>query len=453
MATPSALSPLCIIEDDAGYRKQVRDILSTEGLATEFFSDPEAALEWLRGRSGIIIIADLIMPGMPGVQFLQEARQTDPLGQVIVTARNVSVELLVRALRVGVGDVLLKPFGPNELILTVRRCLRRRESIEKDRVLRSHLDLLERTRSLTALLEPDQLYRRAAEVASQIVACDFTAVTAGNAEGMEIAGASGLDPDMQKTMAAAAAASPPPSLAPPEKRAVTLAGRRFKCVSVLLYGAAHRFHALWVGRASGEFTSEDLLRIVFLRDQIAFAAENAERFKDVQALSFVDDLTGLHNDRYLNTVIDREIPRSQANGLEFGLLFIDIDRFKSVVDAHGHLAARKVLIELGRVLKAALRESDVMVHYGGDEFTALLTGTGRDNSIRVAERLRERVASHEFLARERLSLRTSVSIGVACFPSDGTTKQTLLDYADKAMFKAKSRGRNMVYLASELTAE
>jgi len=184
----------------------------------------------------------------------------------------------------------------------------------------------------------------------------------------------------------------------------------------------------------------------FLR-QARLALINAERSAEAQSLIYIDDLTKLYNGRYLNVVLDREMKRSERYRNFFCVLFMDIDFFKRVNDAHGHLVGSRVLVEVGAVLRACVRDSDTVVRYGGDEFVVLLVESNADEAMIVAERMRKMIEAEPFATELGLRIRLTVSIGISAFPEHATTKQTLLNLADQAMYRGKESTRNVVYLA------
>ncbi|HEU5360502.1 MAG TPA: GGDEF domain-containing protein [Candidatus Deferrimicrobiaceae bacterium] len=185
----------------------------------------------------------------------------------------------------------------------------------------------------------------------------------------------------------------------------------------------------------------------FFYRQARFALLNAERGAKTQNLIYIDDLTKLYNNRYLNVVLDRELKRSERYRNFFSVLFMDLDFFKRVNDSHGHLVGTRVLVEAGNVLRLCVRETDTVVRYGGDEFVVLLVETRAEEAILVAERMRKMIEEKPFGQEMGLAIRLTISIGIAAFPEHATTKQSLLNLADQAMYRGKDSTRNVVYLA------
>ncbi len=171
-------------------------------------------------------------------------------------------------------------------------------------------------------------------------------------------------------------------------------------------------------------------------------------------LSIRDELTGLYNHRFLQEKMAEEFARAARYRYPLSCFMIDIDHFKMINDSYGHPVGDKVLRELGQFFNAHLRQSDTVARYGGEEFLILLPHVGYEGADLLAERLRKKIMNLSFTAESKGSFRVSVSIGVASYPEDPVDrKETLLFYADKALYRAKGNGRNRVYLYRNMTRE
>ncbi len=185
----------------------------------------------------------------------------------------------------------------------------------------------------------------------------------------------------------------------------------------------------------------------------AIALENALRMQRAEALSVTDDLTSLYNSRYLSQVLRRETKRASRNRRPLSLLFLDLDGFKSINDTHGHLFGGRALVEAAVVIRASARETDIVARFGGDEFALVLPDTGSEGATAVGERVRERVAAHEFLQAHGLRIRLTASVGVATLPDVAVDVETLIQAADQAMYRVKERGKNGICVAGSPIAE
>jgi diguanylate cyclase (GGDEF)-like protein len=179
----------------------------------------------------------------------------------------------------------------------------------------------------------------------------------------------------------------------------------------------------------------------------ALALDYAMTLRRAEALSVTDDLTQLYNSRYLNQVLRREAKRASRSGRPLSLLFMDLDGFKSVNDTHGHLAGSRALVEAAAVIRGSARETDVVARFGGDEFSIILPDTGSEGAVSVADRVRERIAAHPFLAGNSLNIRLTASVGVATLPDVAASAEELVRAADVAMYRIKESGKNGVGIA------
>jgi len=159
-----------------------------------------------------------------------------------------------------------------------------------------------------------------------------------------------------------------------------------------------------------------------------------------------DPLTGLHNRRYYNDILEYEVDRSTRHRHDFSVLAIDLDNFKLVNDGHGHMAGDQVLVHVAQILRKGLRKGDVLARIGGDEFSIILPETPANQASIVAESLREAVTSYDFssISEKNLVIHVSISIGIATFPKDASSISDLTSGADIALYQAKDSGRDFV---------
>lgn len=195
-----------------------------------------------------------------------------------------------------------------------------------------------------------------------------------------------------------------------------------------------------------DVSAEDLNLFRVLSRQTGVALRNAKQFERTQILSITDGLTGAYNYRFLIDAGKKEIGRADRFGEQFSLIMIDIDGLKDYNDVHGHLKGSGVIKQLAKIASKCLRRIDLLCKYGGDEFVVIQPRTSKAGAACAAERIRMAIMKHRFPG-ERATGKITASMGIATYPEDGKTIQKLIESADKALYKAKTHGRNQIWLA------
>ena len=172
-------------------------------------------------------------------------------------------------------------------------------------------------------------------------------------------------------------------------------------------------------------------------NEVGMAVENARLFAKTLELSLRDPLTGLANRRLMDIMLDNSIGIAKRYGTPLSVLIADIDFFKQYNDTYGHTAGDELLARLAGILRNTMREIDLAVRYGGEEFLILLPETGCDKAIEIAERVRKTIQSEAGV---------TISFGVTCYrPSEN--RDAMIARADEALYKSKQEGRNRVTLS------
>jgi diguanylate cyclase (GGDEF)-like protein/PAS domain S-box-containing protein len=186
--------------------------------------------------------------------------------------------------------------------------------------------------------------------------------------------------------------------------------------------------------------------VVAIADHTALALANLRLRETLRTQSIRDQLTGLHNRRFMQEALERELLRARRAQWPIGLLMLDLDGFKAVNDTHGHDAGDEVLKAVSRLFQNRLRAADIICRYGGEEFVLVLPQMTLQATIDRAEEICAGVRGLGVAYRDRKLAPISVSIGVVAFPEHGGRITDLLQAADAALYRAKARGGDCVEL-------
>jgi len=193
-----------------------------------------------------------------------------------------------------------------------------------------------------------------------------------------------------------------------------------------------------------------LLRINVVLKNHSEKEENCRKLEEFKNLSIRDDLTGLFNSRKFYSHIAQEVDRSNRYFRPLSLILMDIDNFKSLNDAYGHLAGDRVLSSIGEIIKTAIRKQDTAYRYAGDEFTIILPETEIERALGVAERVRQAIENEIHVLSNPRPLKVTASLGVVAYRTDEEIK-SFVHRADSAMYASKRKGRNNISLAPALS--
>lgn len=191
-------------------------------------------------------------------------------------------------------------------------------------------------------------------------------------------------------------------------------------------------------RQSNAYSRRQMDFLEKLAAQITMPIEHSQLYAEVEAKSRIDGLTGLFNRRSFDEVMTNESSRFSRYGGIFSLIIADLDNLKTVNDAYGHLAGDEALRQVGGVIRNMIRISDQAFRYGGDEFAIFLPNTSIDAANRVAERIRQQVASTLIDNQTPIT----ISLGLACWPANGGDANAIIAAADAALYQAKRSGGN-----------
>lgn len=207
---------------------------------------------------------------------------------------------------------------------------------------------------------------------------------------------------------------------------------------------------LYLIRKQKKLNAKQIHEISYLNKELSSAIESLDaKNREIQELVVTDRLTGLFNRGYLFTVLEDELLRCQRCNSKLSLLMMDLDDFKLVNDTHGHLAGDKILSSLGTFLKSMTRKTDRCFRYGGEEFVVVLPETEITVANIIANRIREEYEKQVVVLGEAegngaVDVSLTLSIGATHY-REGCNSQDLLKEADRAMYEAKTQGKNQVF--------
>ena len=224
-------------------------------------------------------------------------------------------------------------------------------------------------------------------------------------------------------------------------------GLRHICASPLRIGS-HVLGALAIADKPDGFNAADLALLAAAAEMVALALERYRILAIAQRQASTDELTGLYNYRFLVDYLDQQIALAERLDSPLAVLMLDLDRFKTLNDSHGHHAGDEALRRFAATLRDTVRRSDLAARYGGEEFVVVMANTNREEARLVAEKIRHAVG--DLVVRfDDSALRISVSIGGVAYPDDTGDARQLLQLADDGLYQAKRGGRNRVCFVSD----
>lgn len=450
---------ILIVDDEMFFRHLFTEILSEGDLyEIEAVDSGKKALDHLTRKQVDVILTDMMMPEICGLELIRRTRHFNPAPDIILATGNATVETAIEALKSGARDYLLKPCNPEQLRHTIKSCVEQRRLLVENTHLHRQIRLYQRGQQLSVQLNVDTLFQGAISTLLNELGSD---------RGLAFLASQGA---ISHTCATGFA----------DDRAEKLAGLLIRHTSVMNQAEILRaadcpgiesefpdLDAMWIFPMNTENQEHGALvlcnpsntpmpevlpfeNLLFLAEQVAIGFNNACQFRGARELIYTDDLTGLYNHRYLHIALEQEIHRSERYGLEFSLAFIDLDLFKGINDVHGHMTGSDVLRQVGNLLRECVRDADMLFRYGGDEFTALLVETDTRSSKIVAERIRSKIESFDFSIGQDSTSRLTATVGHATYPIHATTKDEMIELADKAMYMGK-HARNVSRSASDVS--
>lgn len=452
-----------LIEDDAGDALLVREMLAESETPVYVLSHVDRlglARQRLLAEGFDVVLLDLSLPDGQGLPLVTAIREAAPATPIVIMSGRRDDDFAVQVVQAGVQDYCVKGHVDSFLLSHVLRYAIERKRIEDDlrrsnaelavlfhvsstvsRSIDLHgvlADIIDSIAGLEVLhlekkgailtVEDDGSLRLAHEIghtaefisAHQHLLVGECLCGRAAAEGQMVISDGDCQDVRHRRLCAGLAA---------HGHIIVPLKARERVLGVLcLYTAPHT--------AVKEAERKMLLSI---GEQIGVAIENAKLYETTRRLALHDPLTGLANRRHLDIVAESSLAMARRYGTPFSIILLDLDHFKLYNDTHGHSAGDRLLVACARTMKKEVRDTNLVVRYGGEEFLVLLPDTEITAALAVAERLRLKIKENSGV---------TVSLGVSWAKDASSTMSELISVADTALYQAKNSGRNKVVCAA-----
>lgn len=446
------MAQILLVDDEKVARVLYHDFLTGAGHQVTPVGSVAQAKEALELAQFDVVVTDLILPEGDGMELLEHIKVSSPDTPVLVITGLDKVEPAVRAIKSGASDYLVKPLNPEVLNHAVNRALTQRSLLKENQALRRHVNLMEAGQRILTTLDREAMLSTASHAFSTLCLADAAAVFVREGDGFAPAASRGLG-EAGDRLVGSLTSLVRTHLSRIERAGqtidLTLDDSPWETAFLVPVLEADTVLAAVLLLFAQKIPDDGIASATYLTRHLGLALRNLGKFAEVEDLVYLDDLTHLFNSRYLDLMLEKELKSAAKTERPFSVLFLDLDYFKSINDTHGHVVGSKLLVEVSRVIKNCVRDNDVACRWGGDEYVVLLRGTDSGGALKVAERIRRAIEAHRFLSREGFSLAMTTCIGVAAYPEHALDKDSLIDFADRAMYRGKKGTRNIIYIASK----
>jgi len=444
------------IEDDPGLARLVQKRLGKAGYCVDIASDGEQGIAKYHADSYDVVLVDQTLPVYDGLEVIRMLGSNGSLPPTVMITGTGDERVAVEAMKLGAGDYIVKDAQAGylellpsaiEKVLDQRRALAEKQQAEE--ALQKSGDKLEKlhevARRLSTCISEEEVYYLVVDAAKRILAFSFCSL--GIVEGKQIV---------------TKVADPQPFFDETHAESVDdgLMGKTHRNGKMYVLGEMRKASKVHASRleylslisapigdlgvfqvASIEpdaFSEDDTRLLELLLGHTAAAIKRIRLQNELKEQAIHDPLTGLHNRYYLDRILAQEVKRSKRYGHCIGFLMIDVNRFKEINDRYGHQMGDEVLQEVAVLLREAVREADIVVRYGGDEFLIVLLETDGESDV-VKRRIAEKIAFHN-KKKGRPDFPVTLSIGSAYWdPKEAKSVDQILNEADRRMYGEKKR--------------
>ncbi|UCE17615.1 MAG: diguanylate cyclase [Gemmatimonadota bacterium] len=472
---------ILVIDQDLESQTVLNELVQNMGYDVKLEDDVHRAFHAIEHQEYAVVITDTTLNGYSGLEVLQRTKKYHPMTEVIIVTGQATVDSAVAALNLGANSFIEKPITFSELQIQINQALAKRSFALKTQNLLKESEVLrpDVKKHLHDLIGLSQLSRHL------IVSVDYHHIIDTTLRGLEAllpaeVYAILLMSEKEAQLHVRSKESGFETYLPEMKKNLittwkTLSEKQFNSETIQVYYKAEQLEqqekvsagtfnselclpllvqskviglVQIVRASSAAFDADTAQLLTIIADYVATLIDNASKHRHTQLLASTDGFTGLFNHRTIHERLKHELDRSRRYGSPLSLIMLDIDLFKKVNDAYGHLQGDIVLREVADILKTSTREVDLLARYGGDEFVAVLPETQTENGALLAERIRVAVKEHAFHVSDD-TIHITISLGVATYPHpDVNTKDDLIERADKALYEAKHSGLDKVVVAT-----
>lgn len=415
--------------------------LTPLGAEIEWFSSYRDLIAYPEASERMVVIVDLDCLDSPVDQALEQIRTSFAGSDLIALSGLDSAQLALQCIRSGFTDFLLKPTSPEELAWSARRCLQRHEFFDR---IDPSTDILRAVTQISSCTSANLVRLTTVEHLVLLAQCKGAAWLRLERRGEAPPRALAIFPK-QLSEKQVLTRLPAGALTTTPKTRVYRSGRSL-IRKVLVPGSNYQESLLFLWGVPQRLSASTLAQAELLVEYAETNIANLQKFQEIRHQTFIDDLTGLYNSRYLKFALSNAMLKCKGPNDHFSVLFIDVDHFKAVNDRFNHMIGSSFLVAIGKTIKNTVRQIDPVFRYGGDEFVVILHGTSLEGALEIGERIRKSVERRIFVIQKK-RLQTTVSVGIATYPDHATERETLLRLADEAMYQAKRETRNCVHLA------
>jgi len=413
---------------------------------TVWFSSFNALLNDFYEEEPAVVIVDLDSLSEPLEIPLQQIRGQFSTSELIAIASSDSSQLALQAIRSGFSDFLLKPVTPEELTWSIQKSQQRQQTVQRLLHDDPRQGLIRAITQISSCGTPTLVQHYTLEYVRTLLQSEGAAwMKTLSSHGKKQYDVTCIAPK-NFTAADILRYLPYKHLPSTIKKPGLIRNRKTNTRKVILPCQRYQGDFVFTWGTRELVTAKALSSATMLLEHSELSLFNVHKLKELKKQTFIDDLTGLYNARFLKYAVTNAILNCKDPDQSFSVLFIDVDHFKKINDKYGHLVGSEFLVAIGKTIRNAVRAIDLVFRYGGDEFVVILTGTPTEGAKEIAERIRKNIEMRMFSIQTK-RLRTTVSIGLATYPHHAGERETLLKMADQAMYSAKRTSRNMVYLA------